>query len=43
MLAGGLELDHTDLHVHKTLTSAETQIKQAAEACCRRNKDQGDE
>ena len=43
MLPGGLKLDHVDLNVHKTLTSVETQFKQAAKAFRRRDKDQGDE
>ena len=42
-LPGGLELDHVDLNVHKTLAGAETQFKQAAKAFRRRDKDQGDE
>ena len=42
MLAG-LELGHTDLDVHKTLASAEIQMREAARAFCRRDKEQGDE
>ena len=43
MLPGGLKFDHVDLDVHKTLAGVEMQIKQAAKAFCRRDKDQGDE